>query len=227
MKYNSEKFVGFRSGYLTVLSYNNGEFLCQCDCGRLITAKAWSIANYKKKSCSSRECTFYHKCLSEAKVSHGLTGSRLYTIWHNMIARCHHPQNINYKNYGARGVSVCEEWCTDVNKFIDWAMNNGYSDNLTIDRIDVNGDYTSSNCRWVGYDVQIANRREYKPKVRKATKHIWTINGETKSGIEWCKFYGISFPTALYRIQKLGLSPLESLTMVKKQSGRPRKEQSK
>lgn len=83
MKYNSEKFVGFWSGYLTVLSYNNGEFLCQCDCGRLITAKAWSIANYKKKSCSSRECTFYHKCLSEAKVSHGLTGSRLYTIWHN------------------------------------------------------------------------------------------------------------------------------------------------
>ena len=227
MKYNSSEYVGLQSGYLTVISYEHGKFSCRCACGRIVKVNPWLIVNHKKKSCSSRECAFFHKCSSEASTTHGLTGDRLYTIWNNMVARCHHPQNTNYKNYGARGISVCEEWRTDVHKFIDWARNNGYSENLTIDRIDNNGDYTPSNCRWVGYEVQITNRREYEPKARKATKHIWTINGETKSGVEWCKFYGISFPTVLYRIQKLGLSPLESLTMENKQSGRPRKKGSK
>lgn len=86
MKYNSEKYVGFRSGYLTVLSYNNGKFLCQCDCGRLITANAWSIANYKKKSCSSREYKDLHgeekynkvvESVSEMLLEKGITITEL------------------------------------------------------------------------------------------------------------------------------------------------------
>jgi hypothetical protein len=224
MKYNSSKYIGLQSGYLTVVSYDNGKFSCQCKCGRMVKADPWSIVNQKKKSCSSRECAFFHRCESEASTSHGLTGNRLYTIWNNMIARCHHPQNPNYRNYGARGVSVCEEWRLDVQTFIEWATLNGYNDNLTIDRIDVNGNYEPANCRWVDYKIQSENKRHYNPTPRKATKHIWTIQGETKSGVEWCKLYGVSFPTVIYRIRTFGVSPLEALTMENKQSGRPRKE---
>jgi len=101
---------------------------------------------------------------------------------------------------------------------------NGYNDNLTIDRIDVNGNYEPANCRWVDYKIQSENKRHYNPTPRKATKHIWTIQGETKSGVEWCKLYGVSFPTVIYRIRTFGVSPLEALTMENKQSGRPRKE---
>ena len=99
----------------------------------------------------------------EVKPYHHLHDSRLYRIWWGMIGRCENIHHISYKYYGARGIKVCEEWRNDFKSFYDWAIANGYKDDLTIDRIDCNSDYKPSNCRWATYKEQIANRRKSTP----------------------------------------------------------------
>lgn len=90
---------------------------------------------------------------------HGMCGTRIYNIWRDMRHRCNCPGMKNYQHYGGRGISVCSEWNNLFEAFYDWAMNNGYSEELTIDRIDVNGNYEPLNCRWTTKSVQNANRR--------------------------------------------------------------------
>ena len=158
-------------------------------------------------------------------TTHGLTGTRLYTIWNNIIGRCLHSNNPNYKNYGARGITVCEEWKNDVLAFVNWANENGYGDKLTIDRINNDGDYEPNNCRWVDYRTQAMNKRPAKRGPQPPRKYIWTINGIAKGGKDWCKEYGVSYQTVLYRINTIGIEPEQALRMSKIQPGRPRKEQ--
>lgn len=94
-----------------------------------------------------------------AKYRHGMCGTRIYNIWRDMRHRCNCQGMKNYPYYGGRGISVCEEWDNSFEAFYDWAMSNGYSDDLTIDRIDTDGNYEPSNCRWATKAVQSANRR--------------------------------------------------------------------
>ena len=105
--------------------------------------------------------------------------NRLYRIYGNIKTRCYNKNIEKYKNYGGRGIKMCEEWFFDSNKFIEWALANGYQDNLTIDRIDVNGDYEPSNCRWIPIQKQYTNR---------------TDNNKYKGLCicEWAKIFGIS-----------------------------------
>lgn len=84
---------------------------------------------------------------------------RVWFIWKLMLARCEDQKHASYKHYGARGIAVCEDWRADYIAFLDWAMENGYKDNLTLDRIDVNGNYEPSNCRWVTWEEQAKNKR--------------------------------------------------------------------
>lgn len=97
--------------------------------------------------------------MMQGKSKHGMSGTRIYDIWRDMRHRCNCPGMKNYAHYGGRGIKVCNEWDESFEKFYEWALENGYADNLTIDRIDVNGDYEPSNCRWTGKSVQSANRR--------------------------------------------------------------------
>jgi ankyrin repeat protein len=122
---------------------------------------------------------------------HGDTNrnSRLHRIWANMKARCRNPNNDRFHDYGARGIKVCDEW-HDYLTFKEWAMTNGYEDHLTIDRIDVNGNYEPTNCRWVDRCTQQNNMR---------SNTIIHHNGESHTLAEWSKICGIPYHTLVTR----------------------------
>ena len=124
---------------------------------------------------------------------HGESKTRLYKIWKGIKERCHNPNNTAFRNYGGRGIGICDEW-NGKNGYIpfrEWALQNGYSDDLTIDRIDVNGNYAPSNCRWVTLTEQSRNKR---------TTILSTFNGETRTLKEWSEILGINYQTLYRRI---------------------------
>lgn len=124
---------------------------------------------------------------------HGKCNTRLYVIWHSMRGRCHYPSTNQYKNYGGRGIKVCNEWETNFMNFYNWAINNGYEDNLTLDRIDVDGNYEPDNCQWV--DMKTQNNK------RRSNKYI-EYNGEIKTQIQWCEKFNINPTTFLDRLKR-------------------------
>ena len=136
-------------------------------------------------------------------VTHGLSGTRLHRIWHSMYCRCYYKSTNQYKNYGGKGIEVCEEWKKDFMNFYNWAINNGYEEHLTLDRIDNNKGYYPENCRWATVKEQ-ANHR--------TTNVYYTFNGETKTGKQWCEIYNISQTTLNDRLKR-GWSLEQALTI--------------
>lgn len=129
---------------------------------------------------------------NNGRYRHGLCKTRLYRIFGNIKQRCYYKNNKDYKNYGGRGIIVCDEWLKDFKKFYDWAINNGYQDGLTIDRINNDGNYEPSNCRWITKKAQSRNNRN---------NRIITYKGETHCLIEWSEILKIPYPTLRSRIQ--------------------------
>lgn len=119
------------------------------------------------------------------KQKHGMSNTRLHIIWHSMYCRCNYPSTNGYKNYGGRGIKICEEW-RDFMPFYTWAIKNGYSDNKTLDRIDTDGNYEPSNCRWATIKEQSNHKRN---------NVMIKYNGETKTAKQWCEQYGIKQTT--------------------------------
>lgn len=115
----------------------------------------------------------------------------------NMKARCHNPRNPRYKDYGGRGIGICDEWEKSSAVFYDWALNHGFKSGLTIDRIDVNGNYEPKNCRWITNQEQQLNRRN---------NRLLTIDGKTKTITEWCRDKNINVKTVEKRLHK-GIKP--------------------
>lgn len=126
-------------------------------------------------------------------VRHGKRNTRLYRIWSNMKTRCFNSNDKHYKNWGGRGITVCNEWKNNFKTFYDWAMSHGYEDNLTIDRINNDGNYEPSNCRWVKAEEQGKNQRK---------THLLTYNGETHSCREWEHILKTGKNTILVRYNK-------------------------
>lgn len=189
--------VGKRFGRLTVIAETNersanGElkYLCECECGNTKVIVSTSLRCGKTRSCG---CLLSEGTSARAKT-HGLSKTRLFNIWAGMHDRCYNPNRREYKDYGGRGIQVCDAWKDNFQAFYDWSMANGYSDNLSIDRRDNDGNYEPSNCRWTTRKEQSDNTR--------LTVHI-TVNGETKNIGEWAEAIGVARST-ISRHHKLG-----------------------
>ena len=159
------------------------------------------------KKCSVASCfRNKYKCkgwkIERVGIStHGETKTRLHKIWESMHERCYNKNHKYFGNYGGRGIYVCGEW-SDYIHFRDWALNNGYAEDLTIDRKDVNGNYTPSNCRWITMKEQQNNKR---------TNRCISMNGETHTMSEWSEIIGIKKTTLKERLNS-GWSVEKSLT---------------
>ena len=173
---------------------------CRCDCG---TTKVVSGENLKQGFTKSCGCLSVETAAARQRI-HGSSGTRLYRIWKGMKERCTYKKHVRYSSYGGRGISVCDEWQNDFQAFYDWSMANGYREELSIDRIDPNGNYTPSNCRWVNIEVQANNKRN---------NHYIEINGERKTLEDWCKQLNLKHQTVSKRLN-LGWSPEEALGLV-------------
>lgn len=171
-------------------------WLCECDCGNKKVVVGTELKRGKVKSCG---------CMS--RRINGLYKSRLYEIHHMMMCRCYTESTTGYEYYGGRGISVCEEWRNKENGFINfynWSIENGYSDDLTIDRIDVNGDYEPSNCRWITIQEQQNNKRN---------NHIISLNGEEHTISEWSRITGTNKETIEARVNRYGYTDEEALML--------------
>lgn len=185
-------------GYWTVIKrdgrYNNGDarWLCRCICGKEKQVRGRDLRDGTSKSCKCKRVP--------PNIKHGLYKTRLHGIWETMKARCNNKNFSQYKRYGLIGVKVCKEWNNDFLAFYNWAMANGYKDNLTIDRINVFGNYEPSNCRWATPMEQANNRKN--------NRYI-TYRGIKKSLSNWSRYFGISKRKLVYRMDEKNM-PFES-----------------
>ena len=136
---------------------------CRCDCGKEFVTRARSLRSGETTSCGCLRTKHAISAMKNANTKHGCSPHRgytkLYNTWLRMKGRCNNPRSTSYQYYGARGISVCKEWKNDFSAFRDWAMENGYQEGLSIDRIDVNGNYCPENCRWITMEEQQRNKR--------------------------------------------------------------------
>ena len=172
-------------------------WLCLCDCGKECYRNVTELRIGRTKSCGCLR----KKVTSEKFRKHGQTGTRLYQTWINMKGRCYNEKNHSYEDYGGRGITVCEKWRYDFQTFEDWALKNGYEESLTIDRVDVNGNYEPENCRWANYEQQARNTR---------TAVMITVNKSTRHLLEWCEITGADYDTVYGRIRH-GWEEVEAL----------------
>lgn len=153
---------------------------CECECGAIKEYPITWLLRGKVVSCGCRKA---ENLWAKNKPVHGKSGTPIYGVYRAMLNRCYYVKDVAYKNYGGRGIAVCDEWKKSFVNFYGWAIANGYSKELTIDRIDNNGNYEPSNCRWVTYKEQANNTRK---------NRFIEYNGTTLTLSQWSEKTGIS-----------------------------------
>lgn len=186
----NQKFGRLRALNYEYSKHKKHYWKCECDCGNNVIVCASQLSSGKTKSCGCLRKEVAKQTAMQTHTTHGLTRTKIYNIWSGIKKRCYKENYVHYKNYGGRGITVCEEWKNDFINFYNWAIENGYKDNLTIDRINVNGNYEPSNCRWITIKEQQNNKRN---------NIFLTHNGTTKSIYEWSKITGIKYCTIWWR----------------------------
>lgn len=188
---------GKKFGRLLVLerasSNAHGEvtWLCQCDCGNLKIVNSYALVHGHAKSCG---CYCVERT-RQANLKHGETHTRLYRAYTNMMTRCFNSNYKYFNSYGGRGITVCDEWLGEngIINFLNWAKANGYSDNLTLDRIDVNGNYSPQNCRWATMKIQQNNR---------TNNARYEYKGQIKTLSEWADYLNVTYGRLQRLLQK-------------------------
>lgn len=207
--------TGQRFGRLKAIEYSHTEsgrafWKCRCDCGNIVIRRGKDILSGNTKSCGCLNTEqrkermkevgkkYWENGLVKARKAenhgnyvHGHSNTRLYHIWISMKQRCLNSNNRAYKDYGGRGITIYEEWENSFQVFYDWSMANGYSDNLSIDRIDNDKGYSPDNCRWVTIKKQQNNKR---------SNRIIEYKGESKTIQQWANEKGMNFTTLKNRI---------------------------
>lgn len=199
-----DNLIGKKFGRLEVISrvgYNyelhTTIWECKCTCGNIKNVSTTSLKSGRSLSCGCLRS----EVSSERSKIHGDSNSRLYSIWNGMKNRCYDKNIPIYKNYGGRGITVCDDWKNSYATFKEWSIINGYADDLSIDRIDNNGNYEPSNCRWATFSQQCNNRR---------SNVLITYNGETRTATEWSKIIGIK-SSIIARRKKRGWTDKECI----------------
>jgi len=165
---------------------------CKCDCGNETETISSSLIKGITKSCGCLNKQF----TKNLNYTHGMTNTRLFRIWTGMHNRCNNSKDDNYSYYGGRGITICDEW-SEFLPFYNWAMSNGYKVGLTIDRINNNGNYEASNCRWTTAKAQANNRRN----------NLWyEFRGQTKTISQWSTIYNLQYDSIYTRVKKYGWS---------------------
>lgn len=195
------ELTGKRYGKLNVLQrVENGKdgrskWLCQCDCGNTSV-----VIGKNLKTGMSTSCGCNH--LNKQFITHNKSNTRLYSIWSNMKSRCLNSKNSAYHNYGLRGINICDEWIVDFESFYQWSIQNGYSNNLTLDRKNNDLGYNPANCRWTDYKTQANNTR---------TNHKVTIDGKVYTLSQLSDFTGIRQCTLWQRLKNIGGRDIKDL----------------
>lgn len=199
--------VGIQSGYFTVIGElpprirRNGKKVrvwdCVCVCGEHRALSRGEILKHKRKSCGCMASELSRR----NNTVHGDSHTRLHNIWSGMRERCYTKTDHHYPGYGGRGIVICEEWRTSYPAFRDWSIANGYSEGLSIDRIDNDGPYSPENCRWTDQRTQCNNTRR---------NHIVAIGEDRKTISEWSRISGIASTTIRKRL-RLGCPPEDAV----------------
>ena len=191
--------TGQKFNKLTVLerdwSYPTGAgksvyWKCLCDCGNITIVRGSNLKNGSVKSCG---CRIY----KSHNATHNMSKTRIYREWASIKNRCYNKNNKSFKDYGGRGIKVCNEWLNSFETFKEWAYSNGYEDNLTIERKDVDGDYCPSNCTWIPFNEQQRNRK---------ICYSFEYHGRKQDLSSWCKELNLPYKNIHNRIYKLGWS---------------------
>lgn len=191
-KYNSPEWIGKQYGKLTVVGLDNVQFkhgkknmwVCKCECGKTKTMEPGNVLSGHSTTCGCGK-TFHWA------TKHGESSSRLYSIWGKMCERCSTTTKEMHKDYAGRGIRLCDEWKKYEN-FAAWAMKNGYSNGLSIERVNNNGNYCPENCIWIDRGLQARNRR---------TTHWVKYQGREMSLAEACEIAGMPYKQVFSRIK--------------------------
>jgi len=172
---------------------------CQCECGNTTVSRSDALKTGRAKSCGCHRAELGGKRLKEINTTHGMYGTPEYKTWQSMLNRCRNENNPSYKDYGGRGISVCDEWESFENFYAD--MGNK-AEGMSIERIDVNGDYSKENCSWADNKQQANNKRN---------NHVIKHKGERRTLSQWAEYYAIPVWKLSQRLTRDGLSFSEAI----------------
>lgn len=178
---------------------------CKCTCGKTTIVRSTQLISGNTKSCGCLQ----RETMSKKFKTHGLSNTRLYIIWQAMKQRCYNPKYDYYQNYGGKGIIICDEWKSDFMSFYNWSMENGYNDSLSIDRIDINKNYSPDNCRWATPMIQSNNKGDttyviYHGEKDSLTNMCRKLNVNRSTIQKRCRIYKCSFEEAVDNYQKPG-----------------------